>query len=235
MSLVNVNLNGTIEQSLYYHSSVFAISKLSHSYAKKEAVALNYDFSESKTELFVKSLENLSDESENSLGDDLDDFLNIFNTKIYEFFKLDQPKISKRNWLVNPWTTEGLIISINKKESLYEDWKRTMSVNDKTGDLHLYQKYRSYRITLKHTFTAAKTSSYHKRINKHKGDLKKSWCIINELRGKRNSPLKPTFIIDNQQITYRRVIANDFDIYFVSLAPNLNDPYDHCIINIEPI
>ena len=160
-----MNLTGTIEQSLSHHSSVFAISKLSHSYAKKEAVALNYDFSESKTELFVKRLENLSDESENSLGDDLDDFLNIFNTKIDEFFKLDQPKISKRNWLVNPWITEGLIISINKKESLYEDWKRTTSINDKTGDLHLYQKYRSYRITLKHAITAAKTSSYHKRIN----------------------------------------------------------------------
>ena len=112
---INVNLTGIIEQSLSHHSSVFAISKLSHSYAKKEAVALNYDFSESKTELFVKSLENLSVEGENSLGDNLDDFLNIFNTKIDEFFKLDQPKISKRNWLVNPWITEGLIISINKK------------------------------------------------------------------------------------------------------------------------
>ena len=157
---INVNLTGIIEQSLSHHSSVFAISKLSHSYAKKEAVALNY-------ELFVKSLENLSVEGENSLGDNLDDFLNIFNTKIDEFFKLDQPKISKRNWLVNPWITEGLIISINKKESLYEDWKETTSVNDRTGDLHLYQKYRSYRLTLKHAITASKTSSYHKRINKH--------------------------------------------------------------------
>ena len=60
---------------------------------------------------------------------DLDDILNIFNTKIDEFFKLDQPKISKLNWLVNPWITEGLIISINKKESLYEDWKIT-TVNE---------------------------------------------------------------------------------------------------------
>ena len=50
-------------------------------------MAVNYDFSESKTELFVKILENLSNESENSHGDDLDDFLNIFNTKIGEFFK----------------------------------------------------------------------------------------------------------------------------------------------------
>ena len=122
-----------------------------------------------KPNCLSKVLKICQNESENSLGD----FLNIFNTKIDEFFKLNQPKISKRSWLVNPWIAEGLIISINKKESLYEDWKRTTSVNDKTGDLHLYQKYMSYRITLKHAITAAKTSSYHKRINKHKGDLKK--------------------------------------------------------------
>ena len=53
--------------------------------------------------------------------------------------------------------------------------------------------------------------------------------------GKRNSLLKPKFIIDNQHITNRRVIANEFNIYFVSLASKLNDPDDHCIINIEPI
>ena len=64
---------------------------------------------------------------------------------------------------------------MNKKESLYEDWKRTTSVYDRTGDLHLYQKYKRFRLTLKHAITAAaKTSSYHERISKHKGDLKKN-------------------------------------------------------------
>ena len=99
---INVNLTGTIEQSLSHHSSVFAISKLSHSYAKKEAVALNYDFSESKTELFVKSLENLSDESENSLGDDLDDFLNIFNTiNTSSLGSTSQKHLNEISWLIH--------------------------------------------------------------------------------------------------------------------------------------
>ena len=35
----------------------------------------------------------------------------------------------------------------------------------------------------------------------------------------------PIFTIDNEKITNRRVIANEFNKYFVSLAFNLNEAY----------
>ena len=44
----------------------------------KEAVTVHYDYSESKTELFINYVQN-------QLGYDFDDFLNIYNAKI-EFF-----------------------------------------------------------------------------------------------------------------------------------------------------
>ena len=37
--------------------------------------------------------------------------------------------------------------------------------------------------------------------------------------------MKPMFIIDNVKITNRRIIANEFNNYFVSLASNLNKAY----------
>ena len=52
----------------------------------KEAVAIHYDYSESKIELFINKLEKLS--HENQLGQDLDSFLNIYNTKIDDFLCL---------------------------------------------------------------------------------------------------------------------------------------------------
>ena len=228
-----IDMTGIIEQSVSHHSSIFAISKLIHGSTGKESVAVYYDFSESKTELFLSSIEKLS--SENSLGHDLEDFLNIYNATVDEFFKLDQPKISKRNWIVNPWITDGLIISINKKESLYNTWKSTTTKNNPNGDLHSYQTYSSYRLTLKHAITAAKARYYHNKISQHKGDLKKMWGVINELRGKKKSSINPKFIINNQLIGDRRVIANEFNKYFVSLAAKLNDPDDYSVINIEPI
>ena len=37
------------------------------------------------------------------------------------------------------------------------------------------------------------------------------------------------------KIALKIPIANEFNIYFVSLAPKLNDPDDYTIINIEPV
>ena len=46
---------------------------------------------------------------------------------------------------------------------------------------------------------------------------------LNQLRGKQKRTMKAVFIIDNQRIIDRRVIVNEFNKYFVSLACQLND------------
>ena len=50
--------------------------------------------------------------------------------------------------------------------------------------------------------------------------------MIYKIRGKQHRQLKPMFIIDNEKITNRRNIANEFNKYFVSLASNLNNGYN---------
>ena len=46
--------------------------------------------------------------------------------------------------------------------------------------------------------------------------------LINSVENKKRT-MKAVFIIDNQRIIDRRVIANEFNKYFVSLACQLND------------
>ena len=53
--------------------------------------------------------------------------------------------------------------------------------------------------------------------------VKKTWQIINELRGKSKKVIKPVIVIDNQKITDRRIIANEFNKYFNSIASKLNE------------
>ena len=52
---------------------------------------------------------------------------------------------------------------------------------------------------------------------------KKTWKIINELRGKSKKSVKPSIVIDNKKITDRRIIANHFNNYFNSIASKLNE------------
>ena len=55
---------------------------------------------------------------------------------------------------------------------------------------------------------------------------KKTWETINKIRGKNKCQIKPQFIINNENITNRRIIANEFNKYFISLASNLNNAYN---------
>ena len=60
------------------------------------------------------------------------------------------------------------------------------------------------------------------KIENSQGDKKKTWKIINELRGKQKTNVKASFVIGNERIICRRIIAEKFNNYFVSLASNLN-------------
>ena len=65
---------------------------------------------------------------------------------------------------------------------------------------------------------------------------KKTWQIINELRGKKRCEIKPNFVINNERVTNGRLIANEFNKYFASIAANLNEAYsgDYLRINSLP-
>ena len=128
----SVILTGTIEESVSNHFSIFSFMNIELNQIKKEPVAQHYEFSDSKTELFIDSLKNSLDCNDSFCNDNFVQFLELYDQKIDEHFKLKNPKISKRNWKVNPWITDGLIISIRKKDELYKDWKKTTSATKKT-------------------------------------------------------------------------------------------------------
>ena len=69
----------------------------------------------------------------------------------------------------------------------------------------------------------AKQNYYSTQFDKHVGSSKKTWELINKLRGKPKNDIKPSFIIDEERIVGRRIIANKFNEYFVSVAKNLNE------------
>ena len=104
-----------------------------------------------------------------------------------------------------------------------DKWSKTVTDKNTAGDLSLYQIFSNYRKLLKPLVKAAKSSYFCSKIKENKENSKKTWKFINELRGKLKKPLKPSFIIENQRITNRRIIANEFNKYFNSIASTLNE------------
>ena len=68
----------------------------------------------------------------------------------------------------------------------------------------------------------AKQRHYALAFQNSSGNLKQTWAIINELRGKIRTPVSSFFTFGNTTVTDKKQIANKFNTYFSSIAENLN-------------
>ena len=100
-----------------------------------------------------------------------------------ETCKLAVPKKTVRNIINNPWITNSIISAFDKKDYLYSNCKSTCSKKDPDGDRSIHKMF----------------SDYKKFVNAS-GDPKKTWLLINQLRGKQRRTMKPVFDIDNKRI-----------------------------------
>ena len=223
-----INDSGVIKNCGSGHSPIYSMSKvdLIFQHRKKEKITQNYDFSHKNTDEFIKKLEENKDSllsKDFSVPPDFSNFIQNFHKYLDETCKLDVPKTSVRNVINNPWITDSIISAIARKDELYHDWKSTCTKNNPGGNRELHKTFSDYRRVLKHIITYEKKKFNNEKFEAASGDPKKTWEIINQLRGKRKKDMKPTFIINNERITDRRVIANEFNKYFVSIATKLND------------
>ena len=217
--LESVLCSGTISNKISHHSPIFEVLNLSSVKASNKKFVQYYDYCNSNLESFVNELETEISE-ENS--DNFSAFYEKFNDLIDKTCKLDNPKTSKRTVVNNPWITHGVIAASANKHKLHDEWKDTCSKQLPEGDVKLHEKFLHYRRALKHIIINAKNKYYCRKILEKSGDKKKTWEIINELRGKSRREIKPQFKIDNVKVIDRRVIANEFNKYFVSIATKMN-------------
>jgi hypothetical protein len=237
----NVITSGTIKDRLIHHLPIFLIFQCDITCSKNDTKYMqHYDYCNSNVENFVKKLD---EQFRCDEPHEFNSFFTTFHTVLDETCKLSKPKCSKRTIRNNPWISSGIIAAVDAKHKLYDTWKKLSKkkcINKHTNDLdrkhcqcyycknisEAYDKYKTYRKNLKNVIETAKSSYYGKQILEHQGDSKKTWQVINSLRGKQKRQIKPSFVINNERITNRRVIANEFNKYFVSLASNLNQKYN---------
>ena len=221
-----VSYTGTIENSISHHKPIFQISNLQCTKNDKQDSNIKqyYDFSNKNTDKFVLNLKDSLNRI-NLSTITFTEFHDVFKENLDNTCKLQTPRCSKRNNMVNPWVTDSIIESIKIKRNLYQKWKKSKSSNKRNGDAKLQNDFIVHRRKLKNIIRSTKSKYYYNKINAHKNDMKKTWAVINELRGKQKSSIKPSFIIDNQRIYDRRIIAHEFNKYFNSIATNMNKDF----------
>ena len=153
-----------------------------------------------------------------------EEFISSIKEKIDLHFQVELSRngCSKRNRLLNPWITGGIIASVRKKCYLYTIWKKTCNKRAPLGIEALHTAYKDYRKILRDTIKCAKKTYYSKKFELASGNIKKTWELINELRGKKKTDIRASFIVDGDLVTGRHEIANGFNIFFSSIAKKLN-------------
>ena len=228
----NVSLSGASKNKVSSHNPIFCDMGIEYQPSQKERNTPRYDTCDPNMDIFMQKLEtsmrNNMSYSNIPLTDNIEPAFKTFTDDLSELidecFLVDPENVknSKRTIFVNPWITPGIIASVKTKQYLYENWKKSVTETNKLGDHDLYLKYSDFRRKLKYIIRCAKHKYYGNKFDKYNGNMRKTWQLINELRGKVKHKNKPSFKIDGQLVHDKRIISNGFNKYFTSVAENMN-------------
>ena len=127
----------------------------------------------------------------------------------------------EKNLKKKPWLTSGLLTSINRKRSLFNQLKDEKMKNKNTFET--YQKYKLHRDRINSLKRLSKRNFYRKFFETNYSDSKKVWRGINQLLNKYKGKQKSIFLDDNGLVSDPKVVANKFNDYFINIAEKLSN------------
>ena len=223
----SVALSGVIEDTNSNHHPIFAMFKigLPENSSDCPKQTQHYSYSKSNTDSLITDLESKMSMLMKSQTTNFETFFETFKNSVDANCKLEKPKTTKRNPINNPWITESIDEAVLHKRELYDAWIASKKSKEYRphGNLALHWKFKKYRKCLKKIIKTQKDTYTCNKIIENSGNMKKTWEVINQLRGKIKKPMKPQFCVDGTRIIERRLIANKFNEYFASIASKMNE------------
>ena len=175
----DIILSGTISDKISHHLPIYCITQLGtidNIGEKHNNKGPIYDYSNNNMDSFLHII---SHELAENPPDNIDftQFVNVLKNTIEKSFISDSPKKTKRTRQQNPWITQGIITSVKQKHMLYKAWRKSVTKDNKSGNIDDYIVYQKYRKILKYSIKSAKKKFYHNQFDNVKGDLKKNMGI----------------------------------------------------------
>ena len=111
--------------------------------------------------------------------------------------------------------------SCKTKNKLHNKW---INARGRPNETQAKREFKFYRAKLRDIIGTQKSLYFEKRFNNCRGDIKKCWKVLNEIRNKRKKLTFPKYInFNGNLITQRRTIIEKFNSCFVNIANNLNE------------
>ena len=142
-------------------------------------------------------------------------------------FKYNKYKHKKCKWI-----TFGLLKSIEFRDNLYRELKKTLIDRDDYRNKKI--NLRTYNRIINRSKTYLKKRFYAEKFHQLKNNIKLTWRLINEVLGNnRNKSISTKFNINDKCITDQQEIANHFNSFFASIGTKISqqiknhDQIDH--------
>ncbi len=221
----SVIASGKVLGKVSTHSAIFQASEIFMSNQNEKndpKTKIEYDYNMTNIAKFQDILRDALTEPVVADVQSMHGFMGLFQDCIDKSCKLEKPKFTKRNCINNPWITPAVLESIHKNDDMYKSWAKTFTKKEPFGNVAMRQSQREYQNKLRWVIKTAKSRHYLSKFDKYTNNKKKTWRLINELRGKSKCSTKASFIISNERIQCRRLIAEKFNEYFINIPENLN-------------
>ena len=136
----------------------------------------------------------------------------------------------------SPWITKGIVKSSKKKQKLYEKF-----LNNRTPKKE--ETHKTYKNLFETIKTRSKKKFYLEKLQKFKGDAKKTWSFIKAILGQctTKSSTPSTKITVNKTDSFdTKKIADEFNKFFTNIGadlankiPNASKRFDFYIIKVD--
>lgn len=144
-------------------------------------------------------------------------FEEYFSVIYNQCFPIKKIKLKHKD-LLSPWITTGIKKSSRRKQNLYEKYLKTKS------QISL-EKYKDFKKLFETIKKKSKVNYYNQQITKYKNNAKKTWEIMKEIIGKTkiitDSFPKEIVLENNEVVSNKKRIADEFNNFFVSIGPKL--------------
>ena len=149
-----------------------------------------------------------------SLHDAYNFLVSTINTALDQHAPEKTVTIPYKHIVRQPWMTPALIKSSKTKIKLY---KKCIS-KPRTNELH--QKYITYRNILNTLKRSSKDRYYKELLERYKGDIRKTWKVLNSMTKKTNDKTSITdiFCYNDHHVTNPDIISNEFCKYFTEVG-----------------